>query len=58
MAEGKPVDPDPHNWWMVEDKPDAPKCKHGLYECDKCGQKWTDVKHKTVGGKGVVGRLK
>jgi len=44
--------------YMVEVKPDAPKCKHGLHECEKCGQRRTDATHKTVRGKGVVGRIK
>jgi hypothetical protein len=45
------------HWPMVEEIPPSPKCKHGLHECPRCGQRFDDFKHTTVRGKGRVGRL-
>ena len=34
-------------------------CKHGEADCDKCGtSSRRDRKHKTMNGKGIVGRIK
>jgi hypothetical protein len=34
-------------------------CKHGNADCDSCGtSERRDVRHRTVGGRGVVGRLR
>lgn len=44
--------------WEIEViEPEAPKCKHGLHNCHRCGQRDTDHRHKTVNGKGKVGRI-
>lgn len=46
------------NWSTVSIPQDDTKCKHGTQSCEKCGtSEWRDVKHTTVGGKGVVGNL-
>jgi len=48
--------------WPVEIPANVPPktaCKHGRDECETCGTtNRRDVLHKTIGGKGVVGRLK
>lgn len=39
-------------------QPEVTVCKHGKGSCEACGTtNRRDVKHKTTGGKGVVGKL-
>lgn len=47
-------------WWgvVVHDKSKT-ACKHGTGPCETCGTfERTDSRHTTVGGKGLVQRLK
>ena len=45
--------------WGWEEPPEAPRlCKHDLADCEDCGMSARrDVRHRTVGGRGVVGRI-
>ena len=45
--------------WTYTDAPLNTKCKHGVGDCEICGSyERTDRKHSTVGGKGLVARLR
>ncbi len=45
-------------WYWEIVKPST-ACKHGTHDCEKCGtSSKRDRVHKTVNGKGVVGKLK
>lgn len=45
--------------WRYTVEPFNTKCKHGVGDCEVCGTyERTDRKHTTVGGKGLVARLR
>ena len=47
-----------NNWGSVE-LPATTKCKHDKYQCETCGTSDRNDKiHTTVGGKGLVARLR
>jgi len=47
-----------HSWsYCIE--PDTTACKHGTKDCEVCGtSSRRDRLHKTVGGKGLIARIK
>lgn len=46
-------------WVYSEELKPSTKCKHGQIECDRCGTAArSDKLHTTVGGKGLVARLR
>jgi hypothetical protein len=47
-----------HDWSYCVPPPKT-ACKHGLGDCEICGtSSRRDYRHKTVGGKGVIARIK
>lgn len=45
--------------WSYCILPDTTACKHGTHDCEICGtSSRRDVKHQTVGGKGLIARIK
>lgn len=56
----KPIEYGGNTYWsvVVHDQSKT-ACKHGTGPCDRCGtSERTDTKHSTIGGKGLVRRLK
>ena len=57
--------PQPHRYtpidlgWGLTEEPTTTRCKHGKGSCEECGTNdETDAIHTTVGGRGVVGRIR
>lgn len=45
--------------WNYIQLPPKVRCKHGTTDCERCGvYERTDEKHTTVGGKGLIARLR
>ncbi|HZL93677.1 MAG TPA: hypothetical protein VFB99_08535 [Vicinamibacterales bacterium] len=45
--------------WMIEVPHTNPPCKHGRHDCDACGtHDERDFRHTTIGGRGVVARIR
>lgn len=45
--------------WHLEEVKSSTACKHGEQDCEVCGtSSRRDYKHKTVGGNGLIGRIK